>query len=498
MTARLLPAASVLLARAPDSPEVFLVRRADTLRFLGGFWAFPGGKVHDSDSAATKDPLAIQRSAAARELFEETGVLLARRADGSSPPGDSSFEADRRALLEQSLTWPDFLAARQLSVQAADLVYAGSLVTPPFAAVRFDTAFFVAALPARQEATIWPGELTEGVWNTANELLADWQQGGRLLSPPTISLLEAMRGRPVMDLPRHLEPLLSRLERGALPPIWFSPGVAMLPVRSQALPPSTHTNAYLIGADRPHLLDPGCADPAEQGLLFTGLDELLAGRPLSAIVLTHHHPDHTGAAAACAARYGAPLLAHPTTAQLLAGQLDVYATLNDGDRLDLGRAPDGTGNWRLEAVFTPGHAPGHLAFFEPRYGLLFVGDTISTLSSVVIAPPEGDLAQYLDSLHRLAALPSRLLLPAHGSASTRPAHVLAEAIEHRRQREGELLAALGDEPLTVAALARVVYRGLPAALMPYAEMQILAGLQKLRNEGRAATAGEGWRRLRND
>src|SRR5436305_26527 len=91
------PAASVLLARGPGSPEVFLVRRSPALRFFGGFWAFPGGKIdpadahtplhHDRPADADASRHDVRRVAAARELFEEAGVLLARRADGAFPAG---------------------------------------------------------------------------------------------------------------------------------------------------------------------------------------------------------------------------------------------------------------------------------------------------------------------------------------------------------------------------------------------------------------------------
>ncbi len=96
-------AATVLLARGPGSPEVYVVRRAETLRFMGGFQAFPGGRVlaSDADLAGSTDPVAVQRVAAVRELFEETGVLLARRADGSFP-GDADLAGPRRELLADS------------------------------------------------------------------------------------------------------------------------------------------------------------------------------------------------------------------------------------------------------------------------------------------------------------------------------------------------------------------------------------------------------------
>src|SRR5207244_6697670 len=118
----------------------------------------------------------------------------------------------------------------------------------------------------------------------------------------------------------------------------------------------------------------------------------------------------------------------------------------------LGPAPDGSGSWHLEAIYTPGHAPGHLAFYERHYRLLFVGDMVSTLSSVIIAPPEGDLAQYLESLKRLRGYDCRLLLPAHGSPSARPRKLLEDSIAHRVRRQAQLLAALREEPRSVAEL----------------------------------------------
>src|SRR5262249_14982932 len=197
-------------------------------------------------------------------------------------------------------------------------------------------------------------------------------------------------------------PQLAALAAGAIPVIFCSPAVRMLPLRSVGLPPSDYTNAYLVGTGPVYLIDPGPVDPVEQERLFAVLDaEQQAGSCLTAVMLTHHHPDHIGAAARCAERYQVPVLAHPRTAELLRGQVEVTGLIHDGDRLPLGRRPDGCGPWHLEAIHTPGHAGGHLAFYEPGYRLLLAGDMVSMLSSVVIAPPDGDLALYLDSLRRL-------------------------------------------------------------------------------------------------
>jgi glyoxylase-like metal-dependent hydrolase (beta-lactamase superfamily II)/8-oxo-dGTP pyrophosphatase MutT (NUDIX family) len=504
---RIPEAASVMLARGPGSPETFLVARAPELRFFGGFRAFPGGRVHeqDADLARRWPGLTPSTLAAVRELFEEVGVLLARDALGSFPPAGEEMTSLRRALLAETASFAEVLGRLQVQPRAEDLVPAGALLTPAFSTYRFNTTFFVAELPAGQRAEVWPGELTEGVWQSAEAALAEWTAGKTFISPPTVSLLEVIRGRPVFELPERLRPLLDRLATGALPPIWFSPGVLMIPLFCQGLPPATYTNAYLVGTDQAYLLDPGPTDPAEQERLFDLLDDqAVSGRPPCGVVLTHQHPDHIGAAAACARRYGLPVLAHARTAEALAGKVPVDRTLNDGDRLELGTAPDGQGEWHLEALHTPGHAAGHLAFYEPRYRLIFAGDMVSMLSSVVIAPPEGDLAQYLRSLERLQRLSARLMLPAHGAPSAKPAFVLAECLDHRRQREEHLLAALAAGPRSLSELVEELYRGLPADLIRFARLQLSAGLEKLRQEGRARPieAGDGgdsfWQRSKEN
>ena len=200
----------------------------------------------------------------------------------------------------------------------------------------------MAVLPPGQSAEVWPGELEIGFWATAAALLATWTKGEALVSPPTVTLLELLRHRPATELPALLAPGLRTLEGGAIPAIYFAPGVQMVPLRTVGLPPSSYTNAYLVGGERLYLLDPGAHEPEEQQRLFAVLDARQAeGGRLVAVVLTHHHPDHIGAAAAVAARYGVPILAHAGTADALRGTVKVDGTLDEGDRLELGAAPDG-------------------------------------------------------------------------------------------------------------------------------------------------------------
>jgi glyoxylase-like metal-dependent hydrolase (beta-lactamase superfamily II)/8-oxo-dGTP pyrophosphatase MutT (NUDIX family) len=488
-------AASVLLARGAHSTEVLVVHRSEELRFFGGYTAFPGGKVGAGDDAVAvwsdgrpiPDP---PRVAAVRELFEETGVLLARRPSGAFPFFTEHLPQDRRDLLTGRLSFERLLARDELRIEARDLVFAGSLVTPPFSPVRFDTSFYVARLPEGQTADVWPGELSGGDWITPAVLLDEWARGHLLITPPTLTLLEVLRDRSVLELPGLLGPLVKRLADGALPPITFAPGVHMLPLRTVALPPTTYTNAFLVGTEQRWLFDPGPDDSDEQEQMLDALDDLLRGATLAGVVLTHHHPDHVGGVKAIVERHRVPVWAHPITAELLKGEIRVDHLLEEGGRLDLGAAPDGHSPWYLEALHTPGHAAGHLAFYDPHYRLLLAGDIVSPLSSMVIAPPDGDLIAYLATLRRVRGLDVRMLLPAHGGPSVRPTKLLDEALAHRARREEQLLAALAEGPASGAELVERLYAGLPDALVVLARLQMRAALEKLRREGRAVAAGD--------
>ena len=117
--------------------------------------------------------------------------------------------------------------------------------------------------------------------------------------------------------------------------------------------------------------------------------------------------------------------------------------------------------------------------------MLFAGDMVSTVTSMVIVPPDGDLSHYLQSLRRLRELPARMLLPAHGNVSARPVQVIDGALGHRAKRERQLLDALADGPAGIDDLTPRLYRGTPQPLMRFARAQLLAGLLKLQKEGRA-------------
>jgi endoribonuclease LACTB2 len=259
-----------------------------------------------------------------------------------------------------------------------------------------------------------------------------------------------------------------------------APGIRVLALRTPTLPPAAHTNVYLVGPDAGPVavIDPGSPYPEQQAIL----DDVLTTLPPAAVLLTHHHGDHIGGAQALAARWSIPIAAHEATARRLAGRVAVSELLADGDTA-----------YGTTAIFTPGHAEGHLCFAAGR--AIIAGDMVAGLGTILIDPSEGDMAVYLASLERLLAMPAMTLLPAHGPAITDGHGKLREYLAHRRLRESKVEAALRDEPRALAELVGEAYSDTPRALWGLAERSLLAHLVKLARERRASDAGDGrWSR----
>ncbi len=477
------------------------------MRFFGGFWAFPGGKVDATDADLTErlaipngwtDDHAVRCIAVVRELFEETGVLLARRPDGTFPK-TVEIARFRQPMIDEELSFLSILDELNLRIRGSDFALIGDITTPAFTSLRFETTFFVGHLPEDQDATLIEGELVNLRWTTAADTLADWTKGNCFLSPPTVMTLEAINNHPVDDAPYLIAPSYKSYKQGAIHPIYFAPYVQLIPLRTRALPPSDHTNAFLVGRDPAYLIDPGPDSPEEQAKLFTLLDERIHdGIKVRAIILTHQHFDHLDAANACRDRYGLPIWAHPITAEQIKKDIVTDRYINDSDQLELGQCPNGGGLWSLEAIHTPGHAPGHLAFYDPQYKLMFAADMVSPQTSMIIAPPDGDVQVYLDSLHKLQTYDMRLLLPSHGMPTRNPTRLIEQAIKHRAKREKLLLEALTHEPQSIKDMVPELYKGIAEQLIHLAELQTLAGLIKLRNEGIVEEVNEQWRLISQD
>jgi glyoxylase-like metal-dependent hydrolase (beta-lactamase superfamily II) len=250
----------------------------------------------------------------------------------------------------------------------------------------------------------------------------------------------------------------------------------VLALRTPTLPPAAHTNIYLVGpeAGPVAVIDPGSPYPDQQAIL----DRVLASAPPCAVLLTHHHGDHVGGAAALAERWSVPIAAHPATARRLEGRVAVTHRLEDGDTA-----------YGVTAIFTPGHAEGHLCYAVGDATI--AGDMVAGVGTILVDPSEGDMAVYLASLERLLARPPMTLLPAHGPEIADGHGKLSEYLAHRRMREALVAAALRATPRTLAELVAEAYRDTPRVLWGLAERSLLAHLVKLGREQRAIDRGDG-------
>jgi ribonuclease/clavin/mitogillin len=487
-------AAALILLRhhtSLEDPEVFLVRRSERLAFLGGFHAFPGGQFDANDGEApvencTDEEARVAISCAAREMFEETGVLLAR--------GGSALTTGQRASLLDDLeanrmSWPALLKHYALHLDADDFKFVGRWVTPPFSARRFDTWFFLVDCPPKQEPRVVKGELESGEWISAQAAHERWQRSEMMAVPPTLHALKTLAGGITEDLVQrflstphaHSEPV-RRIE--------FRPNYICFPVRTPTKPPATHTNCYLIyNSDSLLVIDPGSPYEGEQDALAATVEELLGdGRNLVGILLTHVHPDHVGGVNSLREHLGgARVFANRLTNEALP-DIHVDATLEDDDILELPGDP----HIALRVMHTPGHARGHLCLYEERTGTLIAGDNIVGLGSVLIDLPEGNMRDYLASLERMRALPNlSVIFGGHGPAIANPYAKIDEYISHRIDREQKILQAVREGASTPKEIVARVYTDVSSKAHAMAERAVLAHLEKLETDRLVSQSSDG-------
>ena len=472
-----------------DDLQVLLVERSPSLRFFGGYWAFPGGAAESHDAL---DPALATLACGVRELLEETRLLP----DSLGLGLEEALATVEQVATDSAAATRWFQALRTVA-DSGEFTEVCQITTPAHLPIRFATDFVRLHRRAATEPTLDNRELVDHRYVRPREAVAAWRRGEIAIAPPTLLLLELLAEHGVDGFTPHAVRQAEGFERGEFHPARFSPGIFTAPVPTPTLPPATTTNCYIVGTGELYVVDPAAIDPQHQQRLIDKLEALCReGAEVRGILLTHHHRDHTGAVARLSRHFRAPVRAHELTyAQLPDPDYVRGEALQEGDRIELGTAPDGTPGWHLTVMHTPGHARDHLCYLESRYHAAIVGDMLSTISTIIIDPPEGHMATYLRELERLLAQPMTVLYPAHGHAQRDGHKLIRYYLDHRRQREQKIRDSLSADGQALEALLPQAYGDVAPPLRGAALRSLLAGLQKLEEEGYAASAADGtWRR----
>ncbi|MEO7940341.1 MAG: MBL fold metallo-hydrolase [Burkholderiaceae bacterium] len=525
-------AATVLLLRdGPQGIEVLMTRRSDNASFAPGAYVFPGGGIDPADGLAhgmakrrvgQSDLHLTQAIAAIRESFEELGVVLARRADGTWP------DAADLAALQRSAPFAEQCAARGL-VLAADTVYLlAHWITDRDLPRRFDVPFLVARMPEGQSPVADETEQFEPVWVRAADALARHAAGGFFIIFPTIRTLQRLTAFASVDAllqacaateeplwtscpragllagkeERYMErehpygelqlvspdgQIVHHLDWQSLQPVPLLRNLMRLTAPNPGAMTGPGTNSYLVGdpATGYIAIDPGPADPEHIERLWRA-----AGGNIRFIVCTHSHPDHAPGAAPLQALCDPPppiLGLHSADTARANSAFAPDRGLADGEELHLSGA-DGTVQHTLRVVHTPGHAANHLCLVLLQDGVLFSGDHVLNGSTTVVDPPDGDMNAYLESLDKLTAACDacavEYIAPAHGYVIGQAADAIAGLKAHRLTREAKILGVMQRQPEgTLDDWVQHAYDDVPPRMWPVAKRSLLAHVQRIQSMG---------------
>lgn len=261
----------------------------------------------------------------------------------------------------------------------------------------------------------------------------------------------------------------------------MAPGVRRI-VANNGGPMTFHgTNTYLVGHTSLAVIDPGPDDRAHRDAILRAAE----GQPITHILITHRHRDHVDGTLALKKVTGGRTCAFDGTRALRGMAVDkpTVQTFIDLDfkpdqEIKNGDIIEGE-DWKLKAVHTPGHAPDHVCFAMDSQEILFSGDHVMTWNTSVIAPPEGNMADYIQSLEKLLERRDRIFLPGHGGRLENPERMVRAYLLHRKMREQAILDAIRNGKSTINSLVSEIYSQVPEPVAGAAALSVLAHVELL-------------------
>lgn len=486
----------VLVRDAGTGPEVLVTVRPHSLAFMGGATVFPGGgfsaadldprwraasKLSPEDAAArlAEFELSSRRPlprfdaplaayvCALREAFEEVGLVL----------GEGPIEELRRAQPRDPTGFLEACLSLGVTLGTDRLTIIGRWVTPLGSPIRFDTLFFLAEAPSGWDPSPRVEEVDSCRWVTPKTALGELGEGRALMAPPTIDTLQRLAPHgsvaDIVEATKRPEPASGPLSAR------LSPEIHVVLAPNAGLMTGPGTNTYVVGRGPSLVIDPADDDPDYLEAVTAAAGEV------ESILVTHRHPDHVGGVRELSLRKGAPVRAFGDTP---IGGVPVRPAAD--------REVISAGDVSVRAIHTPGHAPDHLCFLfrEPRLTepSLFSGDLILGEGTPVIAPPDGNMRSYLETLARLQQESIGWIYPGHFKPLDEGGEVVAAYLSHRAARGQAIRNALGVAPIAPDDIVTAVYEDTPPALHPVARQSVLAHLELLEEQGLARRAGESW------
>ena len=544
------PAATIILARnSSEGVEVLMMQRTTAVDFATGMHVFPGGAVDptdhhpdiaslcvDLDDRRASQMLGIEQGglaywiAAIRECFEESGLLLGYRNEQDLvrlQGEDAERLANLRLEMAQNkLNFADILKAEQFRAATDRIAYYSHWITQAGRPKRYDTRFFVAQAPEGQTAVQDNHETVGQVWVRPEQAIEMNRAGTIELMFPTIKTLESLSPFKVVEellehartpKPKTLIAPYTATARGGEQHIlipgdfaytevrkidpnnkgtaqsYIEPGQAVslgeaitrVTAANPGMMTGPGTNTYLIGdaQNGVAVIDPG-------PLLEEHIENIIkaANGPIKWILCTHTHIDHSPAAKSLKEKTGAQIYGRPAPAY--PNQDQTFAPDHIVEHNQVLKLAGTT----LRVIHTPGHASNQVCFLHEGQQILFTGDHVMQGSTVVINPPDGNMAQYLDSLRLITAYPIDYLAPGHGFLLSDVNNVVERLIIHRLGRESKVLAALRTQgqSLPLEELVKHAYSDTDQRLHKVAMRSLQAHLDKLQDEGRVLNQNGAW------